>query len=234
MIVIRQKEFNSKAQKARRAKWDMEGYKSPVDKELIEYQKNRGRLNRRTPEEIKLDEELGVKVKEAPLKTDKQAEEAARKKLGRGVRQMEHHGDPLKNPFNKSKSSRRLRLTFGNHPDRPNTELYKKEALQDHWKGVSDRFDAAEKKKKLVEKADEYEKKEAERKAKKAADSRASIAKHEAKAAELRAKKVAGQKLVKNLKTAGKVGIGVAGAAGIGYGIKKAVDKNKKENGKEK
>ena len=47
-------------------------------------------------------------------------------------------------------------------------------------------------------------------------------------------KKVAGQKLVKNLKTAGKVGIGVAGAAGIGYGIKKAVDKNKKENGKEK
>ena len=69
---------------------------------------------------------------------------------------------------------------------------------------------------------------------KRAAESKASIAKHEAKAAELRAKKVAGQKLVKNLKTAGKVGIGVAGAAGIGYGIKKAVDKNKKENGKEK
>jgi len=30
------------------------------------------------------------------------------------------------------------------------------------------------------------------------------------------------------LKTAGKVGLGVAGAAGIGYGIKKAIDKNKK------
>jgi hypothetical protein len=34
-------------------------------------------------------------------------------------------------------------------------------------------------------------------------------------------------KLVKNLKTAGKVGLGVVGAAGVGYGIKKAVDKKK-------
>lgn len=61
-----------------------------------------------------------------------------------------------------------------------------------------------------------------------------SIAKHEAKAAELRAKKVARQKLAKNLKTAGKVGIGVAGAAGIGYGIKKAVDKKKKNDNTKK
>lgn len=52
---------------------------------------------------------------------------------------------------------------------------------------------------------------------------RESIAKHEAKANELRAKKA----MFKNLKTAGKVGLGVAGAVGLGYGIKKAIDKNK-------
>jgi len=52
---------------------------------------------------------------------------------------------------------------------------------------------------------------------------RESIAKHEAKAAELRAKKA----MFKNLKTAGKIGLGVAGAAGLGYGIKKSIDKNK-------
>jgi len=59
-----------------------------------------------------------------------------------------------------------------------------------------------------------------------------SIAKHEAKSNELRAKKLAGEKLAKNLKTAGKVGLGVAGVAGIGYGIKKAIDKKKKEDKK--
>jgi len=35
---------------------------------------------------------------------------------------------------------------------------------------------------------------------------------------------------VAKLKTAGKVGLGIAGAAGIGYGIKRAVDKKKKDN----
>ena len=87
-----------------------------------------------------------------------------------------------------------------------------------------------DKQNKEISKIKESKRKEAEMKAKKAAESRASIARHEAKAAELRAKKVAGQELVKNLKTAGKVGLGVAGAAGIGYGIKKAVDKKKKDN----
>lgn len=55
-----------------------------------------------------------------------------------------------------------------------------------------------------------------------------SIAKHEARAAELRAKKVAGQKLVKNLKTAGKVGLGAATLVGGGVVAKKIYDKNKK------
>ena len=39
---------------------------------------------------------------------------------------------------------------------------------------------------------------------------------------------------INNLKAAGAVAATVGTVAGIGYGIKKAVDKNKKENGKEK
>lgn len=65
-----------------------------------------------------------------------------------------------------------------------------------------------------------------EKRAKKVAESRASIAKHEAKAAELRAKKA----MFKNLKTAGKVGLGAAALVGGGVVAKKIYDKKKKDD----
>ena len=226
MIVIRQKEFNSKAQKERRTKWETQSQSRPSQKDI-----DRQMKDPRSTLEKKLDSELGIKDNPRYNKTEGQAIEAAKKNNFRYDNKFVG-GDPL--TIDKSKSRRRLAIIFGKHPDRPNTGLYRKEAIEDFKKGLRDAPGASERKKALIERADNYEReKEAARKAK-AKASAESIAKHEAKAAELRAKKVAGQKLVKNLKTAGKVGIGVAGAAGIGYGIKKAVDKNKKENGKEK
>ena len=53
------------------------------------------------------------------------------------------------------------------------------------------------------------------------------------KVAEQEAKKVASEKLKKNLKTGGKIALGTAAAAGLAYGGKKAYDKYKskeKEN----
>ena len=55
-----------------------------------------------------------------------------------------------------------------------------------------------------------------------AAASEASIARHQMIADKLRMKR--------NLKIGGKVALGVAGAAGLGYGIKKLYDRNKKKN----
>ena len=65
-----------------------------------------------------------------------------------------------------------------------------------------------------------------EKRAKKVAESRASIAKHEARVAELRAKKA----MFKNLKTAGKVGLGAAALVGSGVVAKKIYDKKKKDD----
>ena len=75
-------------------------------------------------------------------------------------------------------------------------------------------------KKKLMERAKEL-------KAQKVADS---ISHHKAQADILRAKKLAGQKLAKNLKTAGKVGLGAAALVGGGVVAKKMYDKKKKED----
>lgn len=50
-----------------------------------------------------------------------------------------------------------------------------------------------------------------------------SYSRHADKAEKLRAKKLMGQ----NLKKAGYVGLGVAGAAGLAYGAKKLYDRNK-------
>lgn len=209
MIVIRQKEFNSKAQKERRAKWETQSQSRPSQRDI-----DRQMKDPRSALEKKLDSELGIKDNPRYNKTEGQAIEAAKKNNFRFDRRFENK------VADKLETDPALRQKF------------RKEAA-DRRKGqkqiLKDIVDLG--KKWAVEDAEREAKWKAERKA---AKSKASIAKHEAKAAELRAKKVAGQKMVKNLKTAGKVGIGVAGAAGIGYGIKKAVDKNKKENGKEK
>lgn len=63
---------------------------------------------------------------------------------------------------------------------------------------------------------------------------RESIAKHEAKAAELRAKKEAGIRLKKNLKRGGIGALAVGGAVAAGIGAKKLMDNKKAEKEKEK
>ena len=81
---------------------------------------------------------------------------------------------------------------------------------------------------KLLKEAKEVAKKKAE-------ESRASIAKHEAKAAELRAKKEAGEQLKKNLKKGGKIALATGGVVAAGMGAKKLYDKKvKKDSKKEK
>jgi Cft2 family RNA processing exonuclease len=54
-----------------------------------------------------------------------------------------------------------------------------------------------------------------------------SIAEHEKKAAELRAKKEAGEQLKKNLKKGGKIALATGGVVAAGIGAKKLVDKKK-------
>ena len=75
------------------------------------------------------------------------------------------------------------------------------------------------------ERAKRKEEKEAKEAAKKA--SKESIAKHEAKAAELRAKKEAAEKLKGNLKKGGIGALAIGGAVAAGYGAKKLYDKKK-------
>ena len=79
---------------------------------------------------------------------------------------------------------------------------------------------------KEISKIKESKRKEAEIKAKKAAESKASIAKHEAKAAELKAKKESGE----ILKKGGKTALVVGGAIAAGVGAKKLIDKKKKDS----
>lgn len=196
-----QKEFNNKAQKARRAKWETENQSRPSQKD-IDYQLK----DPRSKMEKELDQKLGIKDNPRYNKTQKEAIDAAKKKNFRSDLRWKNTaadelalGPAIRQEFRKDKAQ----LLKKRKQTSESIKKFEKEMLENEAKEKAER---------------------------KAAEFRASIAKHEAKAAELRAKKVAGQKLIKNLKTAGKVGLGVAGAAGIGYGIKKAVDKKKKDN----
>ena len=211
--MIIQRLFSSKAQKARRAKWETENQSRPSQKDIDHQLKDP-----RSKMEKELDRELGIKDNPRYNKTQKEAIDDAKKRNARFENKFNGH-DPLKD----GKSERKLAMIFGNHPDRPNTNLYRKEGWEDFNKGLRDAPVAAERKKKLAEKVDEYEKKEIERKAKKAAESKASIAKHEAKAAGLRAKKEAG----KMLKKGGKIALATGGVVAAGIGAKKLADKKK-------
>ena len=251
MIVIRQQEFNSKAQKARRAKFDNAqiplGYNREENQSLIK----------------KLHESGKHDLDSAMAASDKHFKRNRVKDYIGAVEANKSDLNTRKANYLSKKILGKDYNTFGFIAlgAKPKTDLFKKEAAEDKAKfskidskPSSDNITkettkvvGAESKsvnstKKAIK--DSYRpiyfhengeiskpNKFDEKSLKELGDS---IAKHRAKAAELRAKKVAGQKLVKNLKTAGKVGIGVAGAAGVGYGIKKAVDKNKKEDGKEK
>lgn len=191
MIILRDKNFSSKEQKARRAKWETQNQPRPSQKD-IDFQM--GKNNDVSTRISNLKVESGTNPRFN--KTEKEAIVAAKKVNSRLDRRFEGSGDKLA-------TDPKLR----------------QEWRQREAKGLKNA-------KELVKKWDEEEKLAKEREAKRIAERKAkesakSIAKHEAKAAELRAKKALGQKI----KTAGKVGLGVAATAGIGYGIKKAVDK---------
>ena len=82
------------------------------------------------------------------------------------------------------------------------------------------------------ERAKRKEEKAAKEAAKKA--SKESIAKHEAKAAELRAKKEAAEKLKGNLKKGGIGALAIGGTVAAGYGAKKLYDKKKSKESEKK
>ena len=212
MIIIRQKEFNSKAQKARRAKFDNAqiplGYNREENQSLIKKLHKSGKhdidsamaaSDKHFKRNRVKDYVGGVEANKSDLNTRK-ADLLSKKILGKDYNSFGMIGLGAK----------------------PETDLFKKEAAEDKAKfsKIDSKLSSNNIAKETTKVVD--------------AESKAVNSTKKALNLSSSTKKVAGQKLVKNLKTAGKVGIGVAGAAGIGYGIKKAVDKNKKENGKEK
>ena len=252
MIVIRQKEFNSKAQKARRRNWDIQQGKDVVETwnnnsidpsarfhERADPKKSNAQFKMLGEEKTK---EL---IDEATKKNRSSKSKGGLFGLSKGPRQYvgvsnQKEAEKLKQAEDIVALGRERSRMSASHEDAlldKNSAAYKK--AKKNRNNLNDIINSGEGGTTRMEEykyttEDNIKKAVEHSKATNPSEVKKSIAKHEAKAAELRAKKVAGQKLVKNLKTAGKVGIGVAGAAGIGYGIKKAVDKNKKENGKEK
>ena len=196
MIIIRQKEFNSKAQKARLRRLRLSEGRDPLSEIYeatnIASEKDKG-IKKTSQKTGKSYESLFKKAQE---KTD----------LGEAaiIRNNRREDRLDSNTIYRDKlADKQTKAGFKSYKDKQNKEIFK---------------------------IKESKRKEAEMKAKKAAESRASIAKHEAKAAELRAKKLAGQKLVKNLKTAGKIGLGAAALVGSGVVAKKIYDKRKKDD----
>ena len=207
--MIIQRLFSSKAQKARRAKWETENQSMPSQKDIDSQLKDP-----RSKMEKELDRELGIKDNPRYNKTQKEAIEAAKKKNFRFDRRFENEvadkletNPALRQKFRKEAAERR----------RGQKQILKEMAdLEKKW---------------VAEDAEREAEREAERKAEKAAKSKASIAKHEAKAAELRAKKEAG----KMLKKGGKIALATGGVVAAGVGAKKLYDKKKnKKDSKEK
>lgn len=91
----------------------------------------------------------------------------------------------------------------------------------------------SEKKEKILKEMEDLEKKWTEERVKRSKDadklieSVTSIGRHRLKAAELRAKKEAGEQLKKDLKKGGKIALATGGVVAAGIGAKKLVDKKK-------
>ena len=193
MIIIRQKEFNSKAQKARLRRLRLSEGRDPLS-EIYE------------ATNIASEKDKGIK--KTSQKTGKSYESLFKKaqektNLGEAaiIRNNRRENRLDSNTIYRDKlADKQTKAGFKSYKDKQNKEILK---------------------------IKESKRKEAEMKAKKAAESRASIAKHEAKAAELRAKKA----MFKNLKTAGKIGLGAAALVGSGVVAKKIYDKRKKDDG---
>ena len=199
--MIIQRLFSSKAQKARRAKWETENQSRPSQKDIDHQLKDP-----RSKMEKELDRELGRKDNPRYNKTQKEAIDAAKKKNFRSdLRWKNTAADELA-------TDPAIRREF--RENKAQILKRRKQASKELEESV---------KKLEKERADEEAKKEVERKAKKAAESKASIAKHEAKAAELRAKKEAG----KMLKKGGKIALATGGVVAAGIGAKKLADKKK-------
>jgi len=194
MIILRQKEFNSKAQKARRAKFDNAqiplGYNREEHQNLIKKLHKSGKHD--------LDSAMAA--------SDKHFKRNRVKDYIGGVEANKSDLNTRKANYLSKKLLGKDYNTFGSIAlgAKPETDLFKKEAAEDKAKfsKVNSKLNSDNIAKKATE----------------------TISKDKT----IKSPKV-NPKLVKNLKTAGKVGLGVAGAAGIGYGIKKAIDKNKKK-----
>jgi hypothetical protein len=213
--MIIQRLFSSKEQKARRAKFDLSQHKIASKENAEESKKLLETLHKSGKHDID----------SAITAVDKHFK---RYRVKEGVGGNEANKSDLNLRKSKLSSKKILGKEYNSFGftalgAKPNTDIFKKEAEEDFNKGLRDAPGASEKKKKLAEKVDKYEKKEAE----KAAKSKASIAKHEAKAAELRAKKEAGEQLKKNLKKGGKIALATGGVVAAGIGAKKLADKKK-------
>ena len=209
--MIIQRLFSSKEQKARRAKFDLSQHKIASKENAEESKKLLETLHKSGKHDID----------SAITAVDKHFK---RYRVKEGVGGNEAN----KSDLNLRKAKLSSKKILGKKYDsfgftalgaKPNTDIFKKEAEEDFNKGLRDAPGASEKKKKLAEKVEEHDRE----KAKKAAESKASIAKHEAKAAELRAKKEAG----KMLKKGGKIALATGGVVAAGIGAKKLADKKK-------
>ena len=226
MIVIRQKEFNSKAQKARRRAYDLQqgssakyanvkkglfDFDGPSNSEILSNAQSQDKMigRKKTMDLIKKGEDSVVGSSKG-IMSKTVSYDTTKVKNKKELDEIKRARDLLRAGRSRNRD-REFKYLYENKKDNVNDLINRKKNGRLITK--RDRKDAVEQSKitnpRLVKE---------------------SIAKHEARAVELRAKKVAGQKLVKNLKTAGKVGIGVAGAAGIvAYKVKKKIDRKKKE-----
>ena len=209
MIVIRQKEFNSKAQKARRRKYDLQQGSTANYSDYMGFADEGKRLSQAQSQDKMLGRDRTNELLNKWEKSVKGSE-----KGWFGDRKIKYDGTDFGNKKKLEEVERAkdlLRAGRERNRDRQFPTLYEKREkdvntlINSGEAGGGDKFNR-------------HKIKDALKESRKANPR----------------KKATNLKMVKNLKTAGKVGLGVAATAGLGYGIKKAVDKNKKEDGKEK
>lgn len=253
--MIVQRLFSSKAQKARRAKWEIQKQGRPSDMEIKNIKIGRG--------DIEDPDFPGWKKKNAPKKalTEKEAIDAAKKHNARRgssvsdkVRKLaisEGHSktyDVLdrNNEHISNSSTRLVHKVGGKHfeESKPSTNLFKKEAKEDYNKKTKPGVDKKAAEQKAKEEADrkikeaEQKAKEAEKMAKKKAEEEKweavrkaeKAAKSKASIAKHEAKAAelrAKKEAGKMLKKGGKIALATGGVVAAGIGAKKLADKKK-------
>lgn len=242
MIVLRNKTYSSKAQKKRKERWEVLKGQDIMDRENESWGKNADKA-------LKTYEKAGLPADDPRVKmaTKEKADTVVSNQLSKELRANPNVGKETSGRagfvndmkvFDK-KLARSGASSFEEYETRGgNSERLKQTTSRP--RGVKKVRGAKEpagtitpevKQAKILGLNPKHQEKFYENRRKRAAV-RWSIAKHEAKAAELKAKKAAGEKLIKNLKTAGKAGLGIAATAGVGYGINKAINKKKDDSSK--